>query len=55
LRRLQPRHAPAFLVNQDWRGSAQYIANIIRERPQLRWVLDIARKQNGAERRAAPP
>jgi len=55
LRRLQSRHAPAFLVNQDWRGSAQHIANIIGECPQLRWVLDSARKQNVAKRRAAPP
>jgi hypothetical protein len=44
MRRLQPRHAPAFLVNQDRRSRAQYIANIIGECPQLHWVLDIARE-----------
>ena len=32
MRRLQPRNAPAFLVNQNRRGFAQHIANLSRQR-----------------------
>jgi hypothetical protein len=55
LRRLQARHAPAFLVNQDRRRRAQHIADIIRERAQLLGVLDVPREKNRAKRWKSAP